>query len=101
MSAIISVVSEAFTRVVGEPPVRGAETTPADVSSWNSLAHVQLIFEIEQTLGIRLPDDILVAQTTVGALIEAAEAAASELASEPGNTAHLRTQPTSASEEDT
>jgi acyl carrier protein len=75
MSAITSVVSEAFTRVVGEPPVRGAETTPADVGSWNSLAHVQLVFEIEQALGIQLPDDILVTQTTVGALIEAAEAA--------------------------
>ena len=74
-SAVTSVVSEAFTRVVGEPPVRGAETTPADVGTWNSLAHVQLVFEIEQGLGIRLPDDILITQTTVGALIEAAEMA--------------------------
>jgi acyl carrier protein len=78
-SAITSVVSEAFTRVVGEPPVRGAKTTPADVVSWNSLAHVQLVFEIEQALGVRLPDNILVTQTTVGALIEAAEAAVSAL----------------------
>jgi len=77
VSAITSVVSEAFTRVVGEPPARGAKTTPADVGSWNSLAHVQLVFEIEQALGIRLPDDILVTRTTVGALIEAAEAAVS------------------------
>jgi acyl carrier protein len=79
VSAITSVVSEAFTRVVGEPQVRGAKTTPADVGSWNSLAHVQLVFEIEQALGIQLPDDILVTQTTVGALIEAAEAAVSAL----------------------
>lgn len=77
VNAITSVVSEAFIRVVGEPPVRGAKTTPADVSAWNSLAHVELVFEIEQALGIRLPDAVLVTQTTVGALIEAAEAAVS------------------------
>jgi acyl carrier protein len=75
VSEIAAVISEAFIRVVGEPPIRGAETTPADVSSWNSLAHVQLVFEIEQALGIRLPEDLLVNRTTVGALIEAAEAA--------------------------
>jgi acyl carrier protein len=75
VSAIASVISEAFTHVVGEPPIRGAETTPEDVGSWNSLAHVQLVFEIEQALGIRMPEDILVNRTTVGALIEAAEAA--------------------------
>ena len=75
MSEITSVISEAFTHVVGEPPIRGAETTPEDVSSWDSLAHVQLVFEIEQALGIRMPEDVLVNRTTVGALIEAAEAA--------------------------
>ena len=74
MSAIASLVSDAFTRVVGEPPVRGPETTPADVSSWDSLAHVQLVFEIEQALGIRMPEDALINRTTVGALVKAAEA---------------------------
>lgn len=75
MSEIESVILEAFTHVVGEPPIRAVETTPEDVSSWDSLAHVQLVFEIEQALGIRMPEDILVNRTTVGALIEAAEAA--------------------------
>jgi acyl carrier protein len=75
VSAIITVVTEAFIRVVGEPPVRGAETTPADVNSWGSLTHVQLVFEIEQALGIRMPEGLLENRTTVGALIEAAEAA--------------------------
>lgn len=75
MSAIITAITEAFTRVVGEPPIWGAETTPADVNSWGSLVHVQLVFEIEQALGIRMPEGILTSRTTVGALIEAAEAA--------------------------
>jgi acyl carrier protein len=76
VSPINTVVTEAFTRVVGEPPARGAETTPADVDSWGSLTHVQLVFEIERALGIRLPEGVLENRTTVGALIEAAEAAA-------------------------
>jgi acyl carrier protein len=76
VSAIATAVSEAFTRVVGEPPPRGRETTPEDVGSWDSLAQVQLVFEIEQALGIRLPEETLVSRTTVGALIEAAQAAA-------------------------
>lgn len=71
----MTVITEAFIRVVGEPPSRGAETTPADCSSWGSLAHVQLVFEIEQALGIRMPEAILTNRTTVGALIEAAETA--------------------------
>jgi acyl carrier protein len=74
MSVVASVVSEAFTRVVGEPPTRGAETTPADVSSWDSLAHVQLVFEIEQVLGIRMPEHTLIERTTLGALVQSAEA---------------------------
>jgi acyl carrier protein len=74
VSEVEAVVSEAFTRVVGEPPARGPDTTPGDVDSWNSLAHVQLVFEIEQALGIRMPENTLVTRTTVGALVAAAEA---------------------------
>ncbi|MFC8850435.1 MULTISPECIES: acyl carrier protein [unclassified Micromonospora] len=68
-------ITEAFTRVVGEPPIWGADTTPADVESWGSLTHVQLVFEIEQALGIRLPEHVLTGRTTFGALVEAAETA--------------------------
>jgi len=75
VSGIVTVITEAFTRVVGEPPSRGAETTPEDVGSWGSLAHVQLVFEIERALGIRMSESVLTNRTTVGALIEAAETA--------------------------
>lgn len=74
-SLISETVSAAFARTVGEPPIRGHLTTPDDVDAWDSLAHVQLVFEIEQALGIRMPEDALVNRTTVGALVEAAEAA--------------------------
>jgi acyl carrier protein len=74
VSEVATVVSEAFARIVGEPPARGPETTPADAGSWDSLAHVQLVFEIEQALGIRMPENTLISRTTVGALVEAAEA---------------------------
>lgn len=71
-----TVIMETFNQVVGEPPPRGAKTTPADLDSWGSLVHVQLVFAIEQALGIRLPEEVLTSRTTVGALIEAAEEAA-------------------------
>jgi acyl carrier protein len=77
VNEVITVVQEAFIRVVGEPPARGPETTPADVGGWGSLAHVRLVYEIERALGIRMPDGFLENRTTVGALIEAAEAAVS------------------------
>ena len=77
MNEVNAVVMEVFTRVIGEPPSQGAATTPADVNAWGSLAHVQLVFEIEQALGVRMPDGFLENRTTVGALIEAAEAAVS------------------------
>ena len=76
MSEIITVITEAFTRVIGEPPSRGAATTPEDVTSWGSLTHVQLVFEIERALGIRMPEDMLTHRTTFGALADAAQAAA-------------------------
>ncbi len=75
MDVVANVVSEAFLRIVGVPPARGDATTPDDVSEWDSLAQVQLVFEIEQALGIRMPEDTIVNRTTVGALISAAEAA--------------------------
>lgn len=74
LSTAAAVVSEAFARVVG-PAARGRETTPDDTDSWSSLRHVQLVFEIEQALGIRMPEDFIVTRTTLGALMDAAEAA--------------------------
>jgi acyl carrier protein len=75
VDSIADVVSEAFLRIVGVPPARGHATTPDDVSDWDSLAQVQLVFEIEQALQIRMPEDTIVHRRTVGDLISAAEAA--------------------------
>jgi acyl carrier protein len=74
-SQVTAAVSAAFERVVGERPVRGLDTIPADMGGWDSLAQVQLVYEIEQALGVRLPEDLIVTRTTVGALVEAARAA--------------------------
>ncbi len=75
MTAVADVVLATFARVVGDPPARGRDTTPADADGWDSLAQVEIVFEIEQTLGIQLPESALVVRTDIGTLIDAAEAA--------------------------
>ena len=44
------------------------QTTAADVTGWDSLAHINLMFTIENEFGIQIPDDRLGSFTTVGEL---------------------------------
>lgn len=67
-------VLDAFLHVMGEPPVRGEETEPRDVQSWTSLTHVHLIAEIEATLGILLPTELLTTMGPLGVIMRAASA---------------------------
>lgn len=68
-------VLEAFVRVMGQTPPRGDETAPRDVASWTSLTQIHLIAEIESSLGIKLPQGLLVNMGTFGQIVEAASAA--------------------------
>jgi acyl carrier protein len=52
-----------------------AETWAADVPGWDSLAHVSIIFGIEEEFGIRFSDEALVGIETVGDLAERVEQA--------------------------
>lgn len=45
-----------------------ADTRPADVEGWDSLAHVSIIFGIEEDFGVALGDDALAGFETVGDL---------------------------------
>jgi len=74
--AVEAAVLEAFVRVMGETPPRGAETEPRDVASWTSLTHIHLITEIEGSLGIELPPQHLVRIGTFGDIVQAASAGA-------------------------
>ena len=45
-----------------------AHTTAADVPGWDSLAHVNIMFMIEQDLGVRFSDDEFAGFVNVGEL---------------------------------
>ncbi|MBX6389006.1 MAG: acyl carrier protein [Frankia sp.] len=44
------------------------QTTAADVPGWDSLAHINLMYAIENEFGIEIPDDRLGSFATVGEL---------------------------------
>jgi acyl carrier protein len=52
-----------------------ADTRPADVPGWDSLATVNIIFGVEEEFGIRLADDDLTSFETVGQLGDRVERA--------------------------
>ena len=43
-------------------------TTAADVPGWDSLAHINLIYAVENEFGIQIPDERLSSFATVGDL---------------------------------
>jgi acyl carrier protein len=45
-----------------------ADTTAADVPGWDSLAHVNIMFMIEQDLGVRFTDEEFTGFVNVGEL---------------------------------
>jgi len=44
------------------------ETTAADIPAWDSLAHINLMFAIENEFEVEIPDDRLGSFATVGEL---------------------------------
>ncbi|MDQ6819890.1 MAG: acyl carrier protein [Actinomycetota bacterium] len=62
----------AFAEVVEEVLGWGLELTDADgpqtVQDWDSLAQIRLVHELETRFSVRLPDDALLEEQTVGSL---------------------------------
>lgn len=50
------------------------DTKMEDVEAWDSLAHVMIIGEIEEQLGVEIPLDEAAEMTTVKELLESVEA---------------------------
>jgi acyl carrier protein len=49
---------EVFARILGvDPAIISVDTSPANVSEWDSLAHVQLILELEKAFNIQISPD--------------------------------------------
>jgi acyl carrier protein len=49
----------------------GPDTTPLQVAGWNSLAHVQIILELERTFDVMFDADEIAALASVQAIIAA------------------------------
>jgi acyl carrier protein len=46
----------------------GDEDSPRTVEGWDSLAQIRLVHELETRFAVRLPDDALLVQQSVGSL---------------------------------
>jgi acyl carrier protein len=46
----------------------GDEDGPRTIEAWDSLAQVRLVHELETRFSVRLPDDALLGEQTVGSL---------------------------------
>lgn len=58
-----------FAAVLGYDELRLTdETTAADIEGWDSLAHINLMFSIEETFGVRFEGDEFSRFTNVGDL---------------------------------
>ena len=49
----------------------GPETTPATVPGWTSMAHVQIILELERTFDVVFDADAIAGMASVGAMVSA------------------------------
>ena len=58
-----------FREVFADPGLElTAETTADDIDGWDSLAHINLIFRVEQEFGVRLAGDEGASLANVGEL---------------------------------
>lgn len=58
-----------FAAVLGHPDLQLTDqTTAADVEGWDSVAHINLMFAIEESFGIMFDDDEFARFTDVGNL---------------------------------
>ncbi|MDZ7675004.1 MAG: acyl carrier protein [Acidimicrobiales bacterium] len=64
-----SLLGDAIRDVLGQPDlVVTDDLTASDVEGWDSLAHVELIYVIEDTFDISFPADAIMDHEDVGAL---------------------------------
>ena len=68
-------VQEIFRDVLADPDLTLTRETVADqVDGWDSLAHVSLMFSVENAFGIQLSDAEMSGLSDVGALVDVVDA---------------------------
>ena len=60
--------AEVFEDVLGWDVEIGDEDRPGTVEGWDSLAQIRIVHELETRFAVRLPDDALLEEQSVGSL---------------------------------
>ena len=67
---IFEKLNEVFSDVFDEDITVTAETTSADIEEWDSLTHITLISEVEDTFGMRFSMKDVLGMQNVGEMVE-------------------------------
>jgi acyl carrier protein len=59
---------EVFEEVLGWDVEVDDEDRPGTIEGWDSLAQIRIVHELETRFGVRLPDDALLEEQSVGSL---------------------------------
>jgi acyl carrier protein len=70
---VLSTIAEIIARKFEYPDSVTADTVASDVEGWDSVAHVELIIEVEEHFGIRLTTGEIADLPNVGSLVAAVE----------------------------
>ena len=60
--------SEVVEEILGWGLELGDEDSPKTVEGWDSLANIRLVHELEARFDVRLPDEALLEEQTIGSL---------------------------------
>ncbi len=67
---IFEKLNEVFSDVFDEDITVTAETTSADIEEWDSLTHITLISEVEDTFGMKFSMKDVLGMQNVGEMVE-------------------------------
>jgi acyl carrier protein len=68
---ITNTVIDSIKDFFGSPDISVTEETLAsDIEDWDSVAHIQLIFEIESAFDIQFPADVIAEMNSVRRIVE-------------------------------
>lgn len=74
MADLLARLEPVFRDVLDDPALRlSAETSASNLEGWDSLAHVNLVFAIEQEFGVRFTLQELEHLRTVGDIVDLVE----------------------------
>lgn len=66
-------VSKVFSEVFEWDVQLSRQTTPEDVTGWDSLGHLKLVSGLEEEFGVRLEVDDIMEMTSVGRILDIVE----------------------------